>query len=59
MESWASLGRKEGRTNIRISAEHRIEMGNFWLEGRDLTNSDKNPYSPYPHPKKRKEIDAP
>ena len=35
MESWVSLGRKEARTNIRISAKPRFEQGTLWLEGRD------------------------
>ena len=38
LESWVSLGGKEGRTNIRISAKPSIEPGTLWLEGRDLTN---------------------
>ena len=38
MESWVGLGRKEGCTNIRISAKSGIEPGTLWLEGRDLTN---------------------
>ena len=38
MESCVNLGGKEGRTNIRISAEPGIELGTFWSEGRDLTN---------------------
>ena len=38
MESWVSLGGKEGRTNIRISAKPGIEPVALRLEGRDLTN---------------------
>ena len=38
MESWVGLGRKEGRTNIPISAELRLELGTLWMENRDLTN---------------------
>ena len=37
MESWVSLGGKEGRTNIRVSAKPGIEPGILWPEGRDLT----------------------
>ena len=37
-ESWVSLGEKEGRTNVQISANPGIELGTLWLEGRDLTN---------------------
>ena len=33
-----SLGRKEGHTNVQISAEPGIELGTLWSEGRDLTN---------------------
>mgnify|MGYP001793468517 CR=1 FL=1 len=32
MESWVSLGKKEGRTNIRISVKPRIEPEIFWGE---------------------------
>ena len=38
IESWVSLGRKEGPINIWVSANPRIELGTLWLEGRDLTN---------------------
>ena len=37
-ENWVSLGRKEGRTNIQVSAKPGIQLGTLWLEGRDLTN---------------------
>ena len=37
-ENWVRLGRKEGRTNVQISEEPRIELGTLWTEGRDLTN---------------------
>ena len=30
MESWISLSRKEGRTNVQISAESGIELGTLW-----------------------------
>ena len=33
-----SLGGKDGRTHIQMSAELGIELGTLWLEGRDLTN---------------------
>ena len=42
MEKWVSLGEKEGRTNIQISAEPGIELGSLWSEGRDLTNCANN-----------------
>ena len=38
IESWVSLGGKEGRTNIQIMAELRIQMGTLWSENRYLTN---------------------
>ena len=38
MESWVSLGVKEGYTNIQISAEMGTEPGTLWLQSRDLTN---------------------
>ena len=38
MESWVSLGGKEGCINIRILAKPGIELGTLWSEGRDLTN---------------------
>ena len=39
MASWVSLGGKEGRTNIQISAEPGIELGTLWSESRDLTTA--------------------
>ena len=42
MESWDSLGGKEGYTNIRISAKPGIEPGAWWLEDRDLANYAKH-----------------
>ena len=39
MEGWkVGLGRKEGHTNIRISAKLGIELEILWSESRDLTN---------------------
>ena len=44
MERWVSLGVKEGRTNIQISAEPGIELGTLWSEGIALTNCAKHAY---------------
>ena len=38
MESWASLGGKEGYTNIQILAESGIKRGVLKSEERDFTN---------------------
>ena len=38
MESWVSLGRKESRTNIRISEKPRIKLGTLCLESSDFTS---------------------
>ena len=46
MESWVSLGGKEGRINIQILAEPGIELGTLWSEGRDLTNCTSPPACP-------------
>ena len=48
MESWGSLGGKEGRTNVQISAEPGIKLGTLWSEGRDLTNCDNHAHSDIP-----------
>ena len=42
MESWVSLGGKEGHTKFQTLAEPRIELGTLRLEGRDLTNWANN-----------------
>ena len=34
----APEGRKEGHTNVQISAELGTELGSLWLEGKDLTS---------------------
>ena len=38
MESWVSLGGKEGRKNVQHSNESGIALGTVWSEVRDITN---------------------
>ena len=42
MESWVSLGRKEGHTNIQISAEMELPW-TLWSESNDLTIASTTP----------------
>ena len=36
MESWVSLGRKEGRSNVQISTEPGIKQGKLWSERAEI-----------------------